>query len=503
MNFERITPEQAGISSKNIIKLMEDFKKVGTELHSFMLIRHHKVFAECYCKPYNKNSPHIMFSFTKMLTSLAIGFADQEEILSLNDRIVDIFPEYLDGIDVSSNLAECRIENLLTMSCGQEIEIPNLGMANKDWIRAFFKQEFKYKPGTHFMYNTAGTNLLAAILKKKSGCDLIEFLTPRLFDKLDIKNVPCMKLPDGTRMGGAGSRLTTLQMAKIIQFVADGGKLSNEQILNQDYIKRATSKMISNSDSSINSDWACGYGYQFWQCSNKGTFRADGAFGQYGIVVPDKDAILIFTSCETILQKGMDVITEDIIKNLKDEPLNEDKESKAVLDYLIKKASLPCKISQHSEILETSINGKTFNPNEKLSGSFADLIGGAGITSKGSYHLSNPPFSEDEFKSLKFEVNDNEVIIHALIGEKEETIPISLESEFNSFTLCSKTYGAVGSFTGTNIFEFTIRCAEAATGKNFILIFDKNGFLMKRTSTFNNIWALTDIKDDDIYFYKK
>ena len=167
MAFERVSPESVGIRSEDIRSFLKESYKAGIQLHSFMLIRHGKVAAEGWYHPYTPDARHIIYSFSKTFTQTAIGFAVQEGILSLDEKLVDLFPEELPE-KISENLALADIESLLTMSCGHEAELTTEDIENRggNWVKAFFEQPFKYRPHTMFQYNTTGTDLLCLILMK-------------------------------------------------------------------------------------------------------------------------------------------------------------------------------------------------------------------------------------------------------------------------------------------------------------------------------------------------
>ena len=156
-----------------------------------------------------------VYSASKSFTSMAVGIAQKEGLLSIDEKLTDAFKDDLPEI-VSDNLKAATVRDLLTMSCGHETEINTFDVNEPDWIKNFLSHEFKYKPGTCFMYNTAGTNMLCAALKRRTGENLFEYLTPRLFEPLGIENIECFCLPDGIEMGGAGSRLKTEDMARFI-----------------------------------------------------------------------------------------------------------------------------------------------------------------------------------------------------------------------------------------------------------------------------------------------
>ena len=90
MEFLRVTPESVGVPSQAVIDLLDELYRYGIEMHGIMLLRHGKLYAEGHWKPYNAQTPHILFSFSKSLTSTAIGFAVQEGIISLDDYLVDL-----------------------------------------------------------------------------------------------------------------------------------------------------------------------------------------------------------------------------------------------------------------------------------------------------------------------------------------------------------------------------------------------------------------------------
>ena len=217
MQLERVSPESVGISSKSILEFLRRAREACVEMHGLMVLRHGKVCAEGWWAPYGPQYKHSMFSFSKTLTATAIGFAEQEGLLSLEEKLVDIFPDRCPE-NPSENLRKADIYSLLTMSCGHENEISAQEDASPDWISAFLHHDFPYAPGTMFQYNTPGTNMLAAILRRKTGMGLTEFLEPRLLAPLGIENARCLRLAVGVERGGAGYFLSTEDMARVAQF---------------------------------------------------------------------------------------------------------------------------------------------------------------------------------------------------------------------------------------------------------------------------------------------
>ena len=161
--FKDVTPESAGISSKGILNFLDRIEENQIELHSFMVIRHGQCAAKGWWKPYDEKFRHPLYSFSKSLTATAIGFAEQEGILSLDEKIVDIFPDLLPE-NPSENLKKITLHHLLIMGCGHETEIMD---NSENWISTFLHHPVLHEPGTFYKYNTAGTNMLAAVLGKK------------------------------------------------------------------------------------------------------------------------------------------------------------------------------------------------------------------------------------------------------------------------------------------------------------------------------------------------
>ncbi|MDO4294005.1 MAG: serine hydrolase [Eubacteriales bacterium] len=300
--FERVSPGEAGVSEKGIGDFLKRLEEGRIDLHSMMLLRHGKVCAELWRAPHSPEELHAMHSFSKSLTSTAIGFAVQEGLMSLEERLVDLFPDRLPQ-KVSAHLEKATVRDLLIMGCGHATE-PD-GQNQPDWIDRFLAHDFVYEPGTMFQYNTMGTNMLSAALLRKTGEGLTQFLRPRLLDRLGIGEVEISVLPDGVENGGAGYRLRTEDMARFITFVANRGRWQNEQLLNAAWFDAACSKQIETSNGVFENkspDWQEGYGYQFWRCRPEGVFRADGMGGQFGIIMPDRDAVLILTEMTSDMQ---------------------------------------------------------------------------------------------------------------------------------------------------------------------------------------------------------
>lgn len=481
MEFERVTPESVGIHSACVEEMLDELYRCGIEMHGFMLLRHGKVCAEGSWHPYKPDTQHIMFSFSKSFTSTAIGFASQEGLLSLDERLIDIFPEKAPETP-SENLQKATIRHLLMMGCGHETEIAWGAGGNPDWIAEFLHHPFVYEPGTHFMYNTAGTNLLSAILTRKTGQTLTEFLRPRLIEPLGLSDIHCQPMADGTEMGGAGYSVTIEDMARFVQFVANKGSWQGKQLLAESWFEEATGKQIDNRNpNGGDPDWQQGYCYQFWRCEPDGVFRGDGAFGQYGIVFTKQDAVLVIQSASLRLQHVLTAVWSKLLPGMKDSPLPEDT---AALNSLRKRLSaleINPMLSMRNPGAEASVSGAVYTPDSELP-SITDIIGGIGkFTPDGGRLLS---------LSFRFD-NDSAAMLYEQDNGAGE-ISLGMDGHFAVTDINGVPYGANACWRAKDKLEVQLRNTRMASGKRFVFNFAGNKLVVNADSTIPEIGGLGD-----------
>lgn len=327
----RTTPESQGVSSTEVLAFFDELDRLNQEayeenargetgFHSVMVVRNGHVIAEGWWDPYESGRKHRLYSLSKSFTSTAVGFAIQEGHFSLDDRVISFFPDDLPA-EVSDNLAAMTVEHLLTMSTGQESEDRN----SDDWVRTFLAIPVEHEPGSIFRYNTSATFMLSAIVQKTTGLNLVDYLTPRFFEPLGIENAVWLTSPKGYNTGGYGLNVKTEDIAKLGQFYLQKGMWDGEQLLPAAWIERATSNLIDSDPDATeeerkNSDWAQGYGFQFWQTRNN-AFRGDGAFGQYSIVLPELNAVIAATAGSSDMQRMLNLIWEHLYPALKEDTL--------------------------------------------------------------------------------------------------------------------------------------------------------------------------------------
>ena len=327
-DFMRAAPESVGVPSEAVEWLIDQLESGFTEPHGLMLMRHGKVFAEGWWSPYAPGIRHGLQSHTKTYAATAVGIAYTEGILALDERIIDIFPSEAPEAP-SENLKKLTVRDVLCMGCGMD-EMP---WPTAEWIRAFLAMPVNHVPGTTYMYNSMGSTLLGAIVRAKTGLGLHDYLKPRLFDKIgiDAANLRWMRMPDGMEVGGGGLLATTEDNLRLMKLYLDGGVWDGERILSEDYVRLATTlQNDSASEEKVNppaKDNFLGYGFQIWMCRPKGVYRADGAMGQFTVVVPDKDLIIAITenaSGAHWAQKTLDVLWQflDLIPDIEEIPEN-------------------------------------------------------------------------------------------------------------------------------------------------------------------------------------
>lgn len=326
ISLPRSTPESQGVSSDAVLQFIEAADNSVDSIHSFMLLRHGQVVAEAWWTPESSTKPHILWSLSKSFTSTAVGLVIEEGRLNLNDRVLPFFPDDAPAAP-SANLKAMRVRDLLTMNTGHQNEV-NLREA-KDWAKAFLNHPVPHKPGTHFRYNTPATYMLSAIVQKVTGKTVLEYLTPRLFEPLGIEKPVWDASPQDVSIGGYGLYLKTEDIAKFGQFYLQQGKWNGKQLIPGSWITQATSKQVANG-SNPDSDWEQGYGFQFWRCRH-GAYRGDGKDGQFCIVLPEQNAVVVMTANSKNLGDQLSLVWEHLLPAFQANSIPEDPQTQAKL----------------------------------------------------------------------------------------------------------------------------------------------------------------------------
>ncbi|MDO3625289.1 serine hydrolase [Mucilaginibacter sp. BT774] len=338
-------PEAQGVSSASIDSFLNAVGKSKNEFHSFIFLRHGKTIAQGWWNPYAPDLRHSLYSCSKSFTSTAVGFAVSEKLLSVNDKVISFFPGSLPD-SVKTYLAALTVKDLLTMSVGQEPDpTGQLALGSDNWVKDFLALPIKYAPGSKFLYNTMATYMLSAIVQKVTGQKEVDYLKPRLFDPLGIKDMDWEVNTQGVNTGGWGLRVKTEDLAKMGQLYLQKGVWNGKQVLAKAWIEEATTFKIDQApgvpqNKKDSSDWMQGYCYQFWRCRHD-AFRADGAFGQYIIVMPDQDAVIAITSETPDMQDELNLVWKYLLPAMHPKALPLDQSAEKNLKEHLAVLSLP------------------------------------------------------------------------------------------------------------------------------------------------------------------
>ncbi len=324
-------PLERGESSakldKAFDKYLEAVEKSGQDLHSIMILKDGKVLKEKWMSQGAANKPHILNSVSKTFTSMAVGFAVSEGKLNVNDKVISFFPEYLPA-EVSGNLAKMEVRHLLTMTCGHDTDPTGRIRTDNDetWVKSFLAVPVEHEPGTFFCYNSVGTYMLSAIVQKVTGQKVLDYLYPRLFRPLGIVGATWLESPQGINTGGWGLFLKTEDLAKMGQFILQKGQWNGEQLIPASWIEEMSAAQVESLPAGVRkevlpakawkeSDWLQGYGYQMWRCRNN-AFRADGANGQYILILPEKNVVIAMTAHISDMQAELNLVWKHLFKVL-------------------------------------------------------------------------------------------------------------------------------------------------------------------------------------------
>jgi hypothetical protein len=389
-------PEAEGVSSRAIITFLDSAATSRHEFHSFMFLRHGRVIAEGWWNPFRPDLKHTLYSTSKSFTCTAVGLAVKEKKLSIDDKVISFFPESLPDT-VSPFLAKLKIKDLLSMSAGQRREPSTTGSG---WVKAYLETPVVNEPGTKYRYSSLASFMLSAIVQKVTGEKVIDYLTPRLFNPLGIEGADWETNPEGINTGGWGLRLKTEDLAKFGQLYLQKGKWNGKQILPEKWVEEATSlKIYQNPDLSqskrdSSNDSMQGYCYQFWRARHN-SYMANGAFGQFILIMPEKDAIVVFTAESSDMWGELDLVWKYLYPGIKNESLPEDEKSVVELKERLASLALPIPAKSNNEAMSSKVPGKTISLAENqrqiqsLSLQFRDELCLLNIkTDTGSYDLS-------------------------------------------------------------------------------------------------------------------
>lgn len=373
------TPEAQGISSTALLAFIDTLEQNIDGIHSVMLLRHGYRVGAGWWSPYAHDQPHMLFSVSKSFTSSAIGLAIAEGRLSLDDPVISFFPADA-PTHVSNNLASMQVRHLLSMSSGHAVDTlsPFAERPSDNWISDILAQPVDHQPGTQFVYNSGASYLLSAIVQQVSGMRVLDYLQPRLFAPLGIDYASWETCPRGIDLGGWGLSITTKAIARFGQLYLQQGMWHGERLLPAAWVAEATACQVANG-ASADSDWEQGYAFQFWRCRHD-AYRADGACGQFCVIMPAQDAVLAMTAGTDDTQTVLNIVWEQLLPAMQPTPLPENSLAHAQLQQKLAQLSLPSPQGQSSVAMAARVSGRTFvcEPNQQYAQSLMFNFNDAG-----------------------------------------------------------------------------------------------------------------------------
>ena len=456
-------PEEVGVSSDIIARLIEDIEHSGIETHSLMVIRHGKVAFEQWRKPYGPDFMHIMYSVSKSVTSTAAGFAVSEGLLSLDTRIVDVFPEYCENSQ-DEDLKKITLHHLLTMTAGKAVSI----MADRtspNWVKDYIETKQGYTPGEGWSYINENTYMVVAMIAKVTGQTVTEYLTPRLYKPLGIETTQWERESNGIETGGWGLYLKTEDLAKIALCYLNKGVYNGKQVIPAEWVELATADYTADIESGAPEN---GYGYFIWGCQQKNTYRFDGMFSQFALVYKDYDAVIVTTSNELVQEKVLDCIARH------DTEMFFDGEAPKTVEIPEFSVLPELEARERQPEQEKRIDGKTIklNPNPLLAAAGFPLS----VLTIPAVYMS--VYKGGPMNNIRFNFYENECTMYWTEGKDSNIIHIGLDGKprYSKMTLGNLKYTACssGTWQDDKTLEVWIRPLESINQRRLRFVFKGN-----------------------------
>jgi CubicO group peptidase (beta-lactamase class C family) len=396
----RSTPEAEGIRSEAIADFFKALDEGGYEVHGLMILRHDKVVAEHWWAPYGPQYPHAMYSATKSFTGAAVGFAVQEGLLKVSDKVQDFFPELMPE-HPAPELSRLTVEHLLTMSAGHaRTQYPGSGT---DQVRSFLAMDYAHEPGTSFAYNITCSHMLSNIITRVTGLTLYEYLKPRLLDPLGIKDVVWEMDLDGRNMGNGGMHSKTSDLAKFGIFLKNKGKWNGKQLLDPAWVEAMTTPHIFqrpelSKEENEKDDQGQGYGYQVWM-GRRNSYRAIGGQNQLIMVIPEYD-LVVASNGQIGDEAGFNSLIYKMLDGMSDKKLKPNKDfdlEAEIAGYALKRPFPVTRVEP--SVTSRTLRYKLHQNSYGLTGiSFRfDSVGNMYLTLESGSSINNIPFGFNDW----------------------------------------------------------------------------------------------------------
>lgn len=361
--FEKISPEQAGIKSESLIKLVNTLNSKGLNTHSMLMMKGDKVFFETYFKPFSQDYLHRFYSQTKSYVGIAIGLLEEEGKLCLDDPIIKYFPEYFVDFEPNEYLKKQTIRHMLEMRTAKQFENSWFYLEDDDRVSLYFKGKFNRPSGCYWEYDSDGSQVLCVLVEKLSGKKLLDYLKGKLFNKMGtFQNAYALLTPTGYTWGDSAFIGTLRDQASFGYLLLNEGNFKGEQLINKEYVKKATSNLVNNNENFFYNHHNYGYGYQIWHLKGN-DFMTTGMGDQLTMVFKDKGLIFAIHSSNQGSPLSRDAIIDEVYKvvdSMTESSLEENKKANAELEKLCASQELRHLDYGVSSSIEDKINGAKY-----------------------------------------------------------------------------------------------------------------------------------------------
>ena len=359
--FQKVTPESVGVSSKDVLKFIQTLDDIKLHTHSLILARGNQVFAEAYYKPFDENFLHRMYSVSKTFVAIAVGMAITEGILSMDDVIVEDFPEFRNE-NVDDLHDECTVRDMLTMQS-------NIGTGVAWWgkyqsrVEAYYSMKSSKIPGSIFYYDSIGSFLLGCMIERRTGKPFLEYLKEKVLLEIGFsKESYTLREPAEFTIGDSGVMCTLRDLALFSRFIMQKGEWNGKQYIDREFMENAIMKQVGNAlDGAFDSYNNRGYGYLIWKTHEDG-FSLVGMADQLAICDMKHDLMFVINSDNQADNRaGRHVLYHEFYRHflpkVQDQPLPEDPESYEQLEQYLSSRELISLKGEKSVEIADSING--------------------------------------------------------------------------------------------------------------------------------------------------
>lgn len=334
------TPEEQGVPSDAVLRMVRRWEDEGNEPHGVVVVRHGVVVAEGAWRPWPRDGIRLAYSVSKTFLACAVALAEAEGLLARDERLVDVFPEAARA--AGPRAARLTVEDCLRMSTGHHGDtldtVPGLAGGGEESVAPFLATEPEEEPGSWFLYHNGASRVLALAVQRRTGERLLDYLRPRLLDPIGVGEAEWTTWA-GTDLGFSGLHVSTGAIARLGLLLLHDGVWQGRQVLPAGWVATASSALADTSHHPDPTDWKLGYGHQMWR--SRHGFRADGAYGQFALVLPDHDLVVAVTSCTETTHEVLEAVWGELLPHLSDTALPADVVAQERLRSALDEATAP------------------------------------------------------------------------------------------------------------------------------------------------------------------